>query len=33
MLDVRYIQKRSLLLDIIILLKTVPCVLGGKGAY
>ena len=32
-LDVRYIQKRSLLLDIIILLKTVPCVLGGKGAY
>jgi lipopolysaccharide/colanic/teichoic acid biosynthesis glycosyltransferase len=32
-LDVRYIQKRSLLLDIIILLKTVPCVIGGKGAY
>ena len=32
-LDVRYIQKRSLLLDIIIMLKTVPCVLGGKDAY
>jgi exopolysaccharide biosynthesis polyprenyl glycosylphosphotransferase len=32
-LDVRYIQKRSLLLDIIIMLKTVPCVLGGKGAH
>jgi exopolysaccharide biosynthesis polyprenyl glycosylphosphotransferase len=32
-LDVRYIQKRSLLLDIIILLKTVPCVAGGRGAY
>jgi exopolysaccharide biosynthesis polyprenyl glycosylphosphotransferase len=32
-LDVRYIQKRSLLLDIIILLKTVPCVISGKGAY
>jgi exopolysaccharide biosynthesis polyprenyl glycosylphosphotransferase len=32
-LDVRYIQKRSLLLDIIIMLKTAPCVIGGKGAY
>jgi len=31
-LDVRYIQKRSLLLDIIILAKTVPCVISGKGA-
>ena len=31
-MDVRYIQKRSLLLDIIILLKTAPCVIGGKGA-
>jgi len=32
-LDVSYIQKRSLLLDMIILVKTVPCVLGGRGAY
>lgn len=32
-LDVKYIQKRSLLLDIVILLKTIPCVLTGKGAY
>jgi exopolysaccharide biosynthesis polyprenyl glycosylphosphotransferase len=31
-MDVRYIQKRSLLLDIIILVKTVPCVISGKGA-
>jgi exopolysaccharide biosynthesis polyprenyl glycosylphosphotransferase len=33
LLDVRYIQRRSLLLDIIIMFKTVPCVLSGKGAY
>jgi exopolysaccharide biosynthesis polyprenyl glycosylphosphotransferase len=32
-LDVKYIQKRSLLLDVTILLKTIPCVLNGKGAY
>jgi exopolysaccharide biosynthesis polyprenyl glycosylphosphotransferase len=32
-LDVRYIQRRSLLLDIIIMLRTIPCVIGGKGAY
>lgn len=32
-LDVRYIQKRSLLLDVVILLKTVRCVINGKGAY
>jgi lipopolysaccharide/colanic/teichoic acid biosynthesis glycosyltransferase len=32
-LDVCYIQRRSLLLDIIIMLKTAPCVIGGKGAY
>jgi exopolysaccharide biosynthesis polyprenyl glycosylphosphotransferase len=32
-LDVCYIQKRSLLLDVIIMFKTVPCVLSGRGAY
>jgi len=32
-LDVRYIQKRSLLLDVVIMLKTVPCVISGKGAF
>jgi lipopolysaccharide/colanic/teichoic acid biosynthesis glycosyltransferase len=32
-LDVRYIQSRSLALDAVILLKTVPAVLLGKGAY
>ncbi len=31
-LDIRYIQKRSLLLDVIILVKTVPCVISGAGA-
>lgn len=32
-LDVQYIQSRSLWLDIKLLLKTVPAVLLGKGAY
>ncbi|MCX7734475.1 MAG: sugar transferase [bacterium] len=31
--DILYIKTRSLLLDIIIILKTVPAVLKGKGAY
>jgi len=31
--DFYYIQNQSLLFDIIILLKTVPVVLFGKGAY
>jgi exopolysaccharide biosynthesis polyprenyl glycosylphosphotransferase len=32
-LDVRYIESRSLREDIRILLKTIPAVLSGKGAY
>lgn len=32
-LDVRYIESRSLLQDIRILLKTIPAVLSGTGAY
>lgn len=32
-LDLQYIQEQSLLTDIQILLKTIPTVLSGKGAY
>jgi len=32
-LDVQYIESRSVWLDIQLLLKTVPAVLLGKGAY
>ncbi len=32
-LDISYVEKQSLLLDIIILLKTIPAVLSGKGAW
>ncbi|NLJ35481.1 MAG: sugar transferase [candidate division WS1 bacterium] len=32
-MDIEYIETRSLLLDIKLLLKTVPAVLGGRGAY
>lgn len=32
-LDLEYIAKRNLLLDLKILLKTVPAVISGKGAY
>jgi lipopolysaccharide/colanic/teichoic acid biosynthesis glycosyltransferase len=32
-LDVRYIESQSFWLDLKILLKTVPAVLTGKGAY
>lgn len=32
-LDLKYIDNRSLTLDLWILLKTLPCILGGKGAY
>lgn len=32
-LDVEYIESRSLWRDIVILLKTIPAVLAGKGAY
>jgi lipopolysaccharide/colanic/teichoic acid biosynthesis glycosyltransferase len=32
-LDLRYIERRSLLFDVMIILKTVPCVLLAKGAY
>ena len=31
-LDVRYIESQSILRDVLILLKTVPAVLLGKGA-
>jgi exopolysaccharide biosynthesis polyprenyl glycosylphosphotransferase len=32
-LDLQYIQEQSLLNDILILLKTIPAVITGKGAY
>jgi lipopolysaccharide/colanic/teichoic acid biosynthesis glycosyltransferase len=32
-LDLYYIQNRSLLLDILIVLQTIPAVLSGRGAY
>ena len=32
-LDVRYIESQSVWMDLVILLKTVPAVLFGKGAY
>ncbi|MBF0544901.1 MAG: sugar transferase [Candidatus Riflebacteria bacterium] len=32
-LDVQYIESQSLLLDIKLLLKTIPAVLNGRGAY
>ena len=32
-LDVRYIRERSLLMDLKLMLLTVPAVLSGKGAY
>lgn len=32
-LDLRYIEERSFWLDVIILLKTLPSVIAGKGAY
>ncbi|MEI6231956.1 MAG: sugar transferase [Planctomycetota bacterium] len=32
-LDVRYIESQSLWLDFVLLIKTVPAVLSGKGAY
>ncbi len=32
-LDVQYIQSQSLWLDLWIMLKTVPAILLGKGAY
>ena len=31
--DFYYIKNRSLLLDLSILIKTIPVVFGGKGAY
>jgi len=32
-MDIEYIETRTLLLDIKLLLKTIPAVLGGRGAY
>jgi len=32
-LDIDYIRQRSLKLDLLLLLKTIPAVLSGKGAY
>jgi len=32
-LDLKYIRERSLLLDVWILLRTIPAVLRGTGAY
>jgi len=31
--DIKYIQERNLLLDIKLILKTIPAVLCSKGAY
>lgn len=33
LLDLEYVQKRSFKLDLILLLKTIPAVISGKGAY
>lgn len=32
-LDVHYIENQSLFMDVLILIKTIPAVLSGKGAY
>lgn len=32
-LDIKYIKERSILTDLLILFKTIPAVLSGKGAY
>jgi lipopolysaccharide/colanic/teichoic acid biosynthesis glycosyltransferase len=32
-LDIRYVDRQSLWLDFVLLLRTVPAVLRGKGAY
>ena len=32
-LDVQYIQSKSLFLDLVLILKTIPAVLSGRGAY
>jgi lipopolysaccharide/colanic/teichoic acid biosynthesis glycosyltransferase len=32
-LDLQYIQEQSLLKDLEILIKTIPAVISGKGAY
>lgn len=32
-LDVRYIESQSLVVDILLLIKTVPAVLLGRGSY
>ncbi|HWJ11520.1 MAG TPA: sugar transferase [Nocardioides sp.] len=32
-LDIEYVERRSLGLDLLILLRTLPAVFGGRGAY
>jgi len=32
-LDLRYIEEGSFWYDVVILLKTLPCVIAGRGAY
>jgi lipopolysaccharide/colanic/teichoic acid biosynthesis glycosyltransferase len=32
-LDLAYVTRRSILLDFLIILKTIPAVIGGRGAY
>jgi lipopolysaccharide/colanic/teichoic acid biosynthesis glycosyltransferase len=32
-LDAQYIDSHSIVLDIVLLLKTIPAILGGRGAY
>ena len=32
-LDILYVNKRCLKLDILLLLKTIPVILSGKGSY
>jgi lipopolysaccharide/colanic/teichoic acid biosynthesis glycosyltransferase len=32
-LDIEYVQKHSLLMDLLLLIRTIPAVISGKGAY
>jgi lipopolysaccharide/colanic/teichoic acid biosynthesis glycosyltransferase len=32
-MDIRYIDSQGILLDVLLILKTIPAVLFGKGAY
>ena len=32
-LDIEYVRKHSLLMDLLLLIRTIPAVISGKGAY